>query len=231
MARILFVVNEHPTEAFSIPVARETAKLLRKAGHTITFKKFSPEDSAFGVLLKNTERGKFVKKEVRVLEAHSFEEIFGMTKSRKYELIYTFHCTPYSRKYWQNDPGERWSDFRFVDITPKMKGVEIRAKYKSLPKRVYKRIRASMKEGVYPGLSRRIKAKTYSSLSRRIKARLRTTTSIQLTRKAGLHPEDFAEPISKTIQVQIKEAKTSSRKRRREPWPKQQIKRRKITRK
>jgi hypothetical protein len=62
MARILFIVNEHADEAFSISVARETAKLLRKKGHIIVWRKFKAENTMLGAVLKSPKGKKFSQK-------------------------------------------------------------------------------------------------------------------------------------------------------------------------
>lgn len=64
MARILFIVNEHPSEAFATSVASKTAKLLRKEGHTVIWKKFKPKETMLGAVLKSPEGKKFSGEEL-----------------------------------------------------------------------------------------------------------------------------------------------------------------------
>ena len=59
MTKILFAVNEHPSEAFAIKVAKLTKRILEAEGHEVVWHKVKPEDTALGTLLKAKKGKKF----------------------------------------------------------------------------------------------------------------------------------------------------------------------------
>jgi len=202
MARILFIVNEHLDEAFAISVARETAKLLKKAGHVVIWRKFKPEETALGAILKSKKGTKFSKDKLERIHLKLPDaKIQQFINETKPELTYRFHCSPPEEGVWKGQfAGLESRCYAHYEIsheidTPKnIQLVEIMAYYKRLPRRI----------------SRKIK-ETAPSKPNSLKGYLARTTSQQLTKKAGLHPELFAETIAPKIEEQIENLKNKER--------------------
>ena len=197
MAKILFIVNQHPNEAFATAVANETAKLLRKKGHIIIWKKFKAENTALGRILKTPEGKKRTLKRIRHRHNEkSHRTINQWIKSIKPDRTYNFHCTPSESPLWK--PYEQaYSNIKISPADFIMTGhartlIEIKAAYKEFPKEVQEKI-----QKIWP--------KTASLGYFHSSEYLRRTTSMQLSRKSGLHPENFAEKISKEIGMEIKQ--------------------------
>ena len=109
MAKILFIVNEHKNEAFAMPVARATAKQLRKEGHEVLWRKIKPKERT-----------------PRVLSEYS---------GGKVDVVYHFHCTPHDYRIWRTHK----ADFLIFNASSLIKYsipptpariVEIKAHYK-----------------------------------------------------------------------------------------------------
>ncbi len=183
MARVLFIVNEHPNEAFAISVARETAKLVRAAGHTVAWRKVPREATYLGVIL---DADRALSHEDVVRRKKTAEVVEGFHKEVKPELTYKFHCTPHDELLWRKSYKRAKADFsirggRRKDGTHSYT-VEMKAVYKPFPKR----------------LDDRITSKTDGWAIRRA-SYLEKTTSQSKTRELGLDPEKFAERIAKVI--------------------------------
>ncbi|MBN2067076.1 MAG: hypothetical protein JW744_01255 [Candidatus Diapherotrites archaeon] len=186
MARILFIVNEHPNESFATSVAKETKKLLEKAGHEVIWRKFKPKDTMLGRVIRSSRKKKFSEKELeRIYLEKADKKILSMVHECKPDATYNFHCTPDYEPAWEADsPADFLIATRKIGNTKKeMELVEIKAKYKFLPER----IRGSVKR----------KTKSHNLKLQRY---LLQNTSQKETREAGLHPENFAEEIAKTIE-------------------------------
>lgn len=193
MARILFVVNQHPNEAFAITVARETAKLLRKAGHEIIWKKFKAEETMLGTALKKGK--KIESKKITNIINQQNKIISGLAKRKKPDLTYNFHCTPHKSSFWAATRKRKEADFAIlknsnIEGVKGLRLIEIKAHYKKMPKSII------------------AKGPTKFPLVRKY---FKKTTSHILTRKASLHPENYAKAIAAKIKQQIRTGTTKAR--------------------
>ena len=194
MAKILFIVNEHPCEAYAITVARETAKLLRGQGHTVIWKKIKPTDSALGAILKSKKK-QFSEKELDYIHFYKAgRRTLSTIEKVKPDLTYNFHCTPHDWYKWTR--GVK-ADFSIEPIKDEgnrsLMTVEIKAVYKPFPR------------GVFEIISRKVSYRSFD-----VSHYLRETTSHQLTRAKGLHTENFAETIAAALEKQIRSKRFDS---------------------
>ena len=194
MPRILFVVNEHPNEAFAISVARETAKLLRAKGQEIIWKKFPFRETMLGRALK--EDAAKVIFPAFLDSTHRARLIQGWIRQENPSLVYKFHCTPAEHAYWAEvNPGK---DFVIeADSEPNRAFekpsflIEIKAKFAKFPERVLRKVGAPV-DGTY------MNGVVWAPY-------LTITTSQQLSRKAGLTPEKFGKAIARVIGMHAKQ--------------------------
>jgi hypothetical protein len=187
MARILFIVNEHLTEAFAIAVARETAKLLRAKGHTVLWRKFKPEDTVLGTIIKSAEGKKFSRKKLEEIY-HKWSEkvVDAFISETKPDIAYNFHTSPKNAFWGDYSRGIEPADFiieREKRFTPKLQTVEIKAIEKRLPKRTLDKVNKKAPKSWY--------LREYY---------LEKNASQRLTREKGLHPENFAKEIATIIE-------------------------------
>jgi hypothetical protein len=217
MAKILFIVNDHPNEAFAISVAREAAKWLRKAGHNMIWEMTDPNDTVLGKVLKNPNM-KVTGKTFLEAQHQSYERMGKLILKHKPKITYNFHTSPHDDPLW-TDPRKTPADF---DIThSKSHGktwmfVEIKAHYKKLPERhLSKGIIAIAAHSPYYGSAHY----------------LREGTSQQLTRKMGLAPEILGRMIAERIENHLRNPKVLQH-HERGTFPRvfQKIKQRKIRR-
>jgi len=189
MARIVFVVNQHPTEAFSASVAVETAKHLRKAGHEIVWEKIKPGETMLGAVLRPRGKKKFSERKLTDIEQNINQRILTMLEKNKADLLYDFHATPPENVLWKKKHTGAEHDYSFDGEYHGEQGrtVEVKAYYQSLPKRILRKIEQRMPEVV--GTFRM----DYFS----------KVTSPKLTRQAGLTKEEFGKAIAERIQRQI----------------------------
>jgi len=205
MARVLFIVNQHPNEAFSTAVARETAKLLRAEGHTVVFAKVNFGETTFGKALA----GKVGKRSLRAEESLLDKKAIGLAKSFSSPFVYNFHCTPSDSEYWHEEKRRGKNFYAEERIGSWL--VEVKAAYRPFPERLRKRIEANpaiqKNRGFYQGSSY-----------------LMRTSSHQASLAAGINPGRIAEELAETIsQRHI----AGSAARRRRAWRKNLRKQRK----
>ncbi len=236
MARIIFVVNEHPNEAFGISAARETAKELQSQGfrllvegkdkipkkpegNEIVWVKVKPAETLLGRALKGlpleTERQQKSGVEVEWYwsNARGFEVRESRAKKYGPAAIYGFHCAPQGdRTYFKRGPAD-------YDI-------QTNETYSGIPTRIVE-IKSAQKE--LPARARARIAKSATGKVREPFIRYLThTTSQTLTRNAGLTPEAFGKALAKKIleDVQRIEKRLELRRvRGRVPRPRKRMKR------
>jgi hypothetical protein len=136
--KVLFIVNEHPNEAFAIIVARETAKLLRKVGYTVDWKKINAKDTVLGAILKSGKERKFSEADLyHINTGMQCRAVWNAMRESKASAVYRFHCTEPGSEMWKGDGG---SDFKIMhfDYEPSflVQLVEIKAFSKPMPKRI-----------------------------------------------------------------------------------------------
>ncbi|MDP2973542.1 MAG: hypothetical protein Q8N60_00680 [Candidatus Diapherotrites archaeon] len=187
MAKILFIVNEHPTEAFAISVAREAAERLRAAGHTVVRKKVKFKDTLLGWILKNPN-AKLSERTIASIYDRWDTKVSKLIQKYGSASVYDFHCTQPDDKLWSAGRSGASPDFR---ITPFMgcNVVEIKAHYRNLPERILQRTEKARK--AVPSIARY----------------LDRITSQALTRQKGLTPEEFGKAIAKTIDQRTRAAR------------------------
>ena len=189
MARILLIANLHADEAFSISVAMELAKTLRKAGQDAVFRPIRSRDTALGKIL-HEKSGKIFSAE-ELMNVENRLTLLQKSKSLAREcganLAYLFHATPNDWDTWK---GRRSSylDFDMARGAKNLWVVEVKACFKPLPERIRKRI----------------EERTTPEARRMFSDYLTIVSSQKLTRKAGLAPEKFAERLAKEILAHAK---------------------------
>jgi hypothetical protein len=181
MAKILFIVNEHPNEAFAISVARETAKRLKAAGREIVWVKTGIKDTLLGRALKNPN-AKVSERTSGLIYNRRFAKLSELIQKYGPCSVYDFHCTPPDDILWRAGKSEISPDFHISRYgKDSVNVVEIKAYYRKLPERILQRTekaRQSFPAGAHY---------------------LEETTSQALTRQKGLMPKEFGKAIAKTI--------------------------------
>ena len=214
--RILFVVNEHPNEAFGISTARETAKELQKQGFRllvegkdkipktpqgkeIVFVKIKAKETLLGRMVNGlplrTKRQKRSEADPSWYwtMAHNYEVKAAKSKKYKPTAIYSFHCAPQGDNVYFK---KGWVDFRIETYGQAPVGgrhvptriIEIKTIQKEIPPRPAKRIRK------HAGPKGTIPLTRY----------LTHTTSNALNRKVGMTPEAFGKSLAKKISKEIR---------------------------
>jgi len=185
MARILFVVNEHANEPFAIPVARETAKLLRAKGHTVFVRKTPKNVTSLGILLG--------AEKMKLGMAHSLShdkldaQLDNFERETRPNIVYSFHCTPSDSPHWKNLGMKTEHDWDIGRYPRSKEGicyrtVELKAIYKDLPPKLRKKL------GKISGGETKEKTKYFSR-----------TASVPESIKQRLIPGKFARQISKVM--------------------------------
>ncbi len=191
MAKILFVVNEHPNEAFSISAARQTAKILKKGGCSIVWYKVPVKETMLGKVLANKKTEithKMFNKDVQ----KSYERAKSLVKKYKPDLILNFHSTPHDDPYWKVKNKRRKGDFSIEQINlfgGKFLVIEVKAHYKPMPERILKKSIVIEANGPRYG---------------EIGHYVTETTSHQMTRENGLTPEAFGKAIAEKVNNYLK---------------------------
>lgn len=187
MARILLVVNQHPSEAFAISVARETANTLKAGGHTVILAKTTPENTMLGAILKSAKPKKFTEADLKKIEKIHWANAEKAIKKIEPDFTCMLHCADSS--FWDR-PVLREADFVLSPMSPKVYVVELRAQYQDMPTRILKKIKLKM-----PNKNSNINTGYFTR-----------TTSQQLTRKAGINPENLAKTLATEIVKEVKNA-------------------------
>ncbi len=196
MTRIMFVVNQHPYEAFAISVARETAKqfssqgfkILRNEkdkisekpiGNELIWCKIKSQETFFGARLRSAKTQFFIHE--KELELGGGEKaIKKWIDDYNPLIVYSFHCTPKSDRFWSwvgnaDFVIEKFQKARSLQIKGnRIKAIEIKAKYKLLPNQI---------RGLNPYFG--------------------YATSHQDTIKTGLRPEELGKEIAMAINLEI----------------------------
>lgn len=190
MAKFLFIVNEHPNEAFAISVARETAKRLKAAGHNVVWKKIKFKNTVLGKVWKSHEMK--VKGEIfQDAIGKSYERAEKLIKGHKPDFMYDFHACPHGDPFWTSSRKAK-GDFamKLGELFGKpFTVVEVKAYYKKMPKR-------HLKKGKLEGLA--------PQFMKYAAHYLRETTSQKLTMQRGLTPEEFGKAISQRIEGHVR---------------------------
>ncbi len=194
MAKILFIVNDHPNEAFAISVAREAAKRLRADGHEIVWKMTNPKDTVLGKVLKNPNMEVKAKTFIDA-QRGTYDRMGRLIQKHNPKVTSNFHATPHDDPLW-TDPRKPAADFEIS--YSKLHGrtvmfIEVKARYTKLPKRHLEKGRIAI-----PAHSPYHGAGHY----------LREGTSQQLTREMGLTPEILGTVIAKRIENRARRPKT-----------------------
>jgi hypothetical protein len=189
MARILFIVNEHPTEAFEIAVARETKKLLKREGHQVVLSPLRLKETSLGAIFEHGPQRSYGETLAKAIDSTNPKKVMKKAiNSSKPDITYRFHCTHHKCEFWKETKKHEAADFDICRDWPFdtfVETVEIKAHFKSMPRRVLDRIDPN---GEMP-----------------VDYHYTQTTSHQLTTKAGLTPEEFARSIAAGIKNQIRE--------------------------
>lgn len=212
MAKIMFIVNEHPNEAFAITVARKTAEILRKKGNEILWHKVEPEHTILGKVSKTTKKielgstdsySKLLTMNEKAKE-ESLNEVVKVVREKNPAFIYRFHCT--------GEPAAVWRDHGNADLSIEednswgrellnrpLRVIEIKAVYKPIAKKMRKRINAAFAKG--PKAKAGDGQRFYTWIDERdlYEQYLTKTTSQGLSRTQGLAPEEFARSIAENI--------------------------------
>ncbi len=194
MAKLLFIVNEHPNEAFSISAARETAKMLKQTGNEIVWYKVPFKETVLGKRMTNPKMNISEKNFTEDLK-NSYERIERLAKKHKPDHVLNFHTTPHDNPFWKGKGGKTRGDFAISTsgrYSGKVLTIEVKAHYKSMPKRHLKKLNF-----ITPKKTNYYDYKQY----------LTETTSQKLTRQDGLIPKAFGKAIAKRIQEHIKTGK------------------------
>lgn len=111
MTRLLFIVNEHPDEAFAISAARETARQLQSQGfrlftlgkdsipaepqgNEIVWAKVRPEDTLLGtVIRKAPTASRYNSTTAARLDDLRYKIAEKIIAENRTEYNYSFHCT------------------------------------------------------------------------------------------------------------------------------------------
>jgi len=194
MAKLLFIVNEHPNEAYAISAARETAKMLKQTGNEIVWHKVPFKETVLGKVMANPKM-KIDEKLFTVDLKNSYERIERLAKKYKPDRVLNFHATPHDDPFWKGKGGKSHGDFAISSsgrYSGKVLTIEVKACYKSMPERHLKKIDfTDPKRVIYYNCEHYIKE----------------TTSQKLTRQEGLTPKAFGKAIAKRIETHIKTGK------------------------
>ncbi len=132
MAKILFIVNVHPTESFAMVVAKRVKEILEKQGHEIIWKKIAFENTGLAKALKKDAVGEMKA------EQGTITNMSRWVREYKPDIAYDFHSTPHE--------SGSWGDFDY-HIAPysrrglgNIKLVEVKAVYKKLPERILRHL-------------------------------------------------------------------------------------------
>ena len=195
MAKIIFVVNAHPDEAFAIGVARRTAKLMQAEGHEVIWVKAPFAISGMGRVLQ-AKKGKLKREHLGDEHwPYLLKELFEKSKA---DLLYDFHCTPNDHAIWERKyPGknvlfeQQWKQFGLRNLVT----VEIKAAYIPLPQGLKKRIDEKMMAQGVDFFGRSIPYK---------ERYLEHTSSVSETKKIGILPNTCAQEIATQIMQHTK---------------------------
>jgi len=187
MAKILFIVNEHPNEAFAISVARETEKILKETGNEVVWYKIPFKETVLGKVMANPNM-KITRETLLNALAKSYERAEKLIKKYRSNFTYDFHTTTHNNPFWWTSSRKKRCDFHIA--LSEMRGspfsiVEIKAHYKNMPRR-------HLKKGAIE-IPPHSLGETY----------LRKTTSQKLMRRKGLTPEEFGKAIAQRIEGHI----------------------------
>lgn len=181
MARILFIVNEHPNEAFAISVAKEAAKRLRAGGHNVIMEKIRPEETMLGRVLKRQSKSELSWEDVSHIENNKKIIVDLHIQKHNPDISYTFHCTPHTEGHWKHYRHDDFTIQDSADMGERLNVIEIKARYKNIPRRTLNNIMPKLpKEGW------NVPRANY----------FLETTSQKLTRNAGLTPEKLGRAIA-----------------------------------
>ena len=194
MAKLLFIVNEHPNEAFSISAARETARVLKQAGNEIVWYKVPLKETVLGKVMTNPKMK--VTEELFIEDLkNSYERIEKLAKKHKPDRVLNFHATPHDDPFWKGKGRKSRGDFTISSsgyYSGKVLTIEVKAHYKKMPERHLKKINfTDPKKTIYYNCEQYITE----------------TTSQKITRQEGLTPKAFGKAIAKRIQEHIKTGK------------------------
>lgn len=216
MVRLVFVVNEHPNEAFGISTARETAKELQKQGfkllvegknkisntpqgNEIVLVKVKAAKTLLGRMLKGLPIKTREQKQSGAdpnwywTYRHNFDTRAKKAKKYKPTAIYTFHCAPQGDNVYFNKGRVDYQIATYEQIPiggrfVPTKVIELKTVQKRIP------IRPAMR------IKKHLELKTINTATRY----LTHTTSNALTRKAGLTPEVFGKSLAKKISNEVR---------------------------
>lgn len=210
MARLLFIVNDHPNEAFAISSAWDAAMELqgqgfrlfvlgkdeipeKAKGNEIIIAKVSPKETLLGRAQRGlpVTRGKnSMGKNAAWFWTHTvpIERAQRLAMQRNADITYSFHCT---------EAEGIISDFAFLEWYPSKKKqrriplrlVEIKAHYKRMPGNPLGKIKDPWYHRDFGNAS--------------LGHYLQETTSHPLTIAAGLTPEGYGKAIAEQIQKDV----------------------------
>ncbi|GEM_PF-2810770 len=185
MARILFIVNDHPNEAFAITVAKRTAEQLKAAGQELIWVKVPAEETLLGRVIRGKPLGK--ETSFQWTQIRPKERAKKLIEEKKPAVVYNFHCTPAENIHWKQTnadytivPHLEWKGIQLMVV-------EIKAQYKKIPERALRHIKK---------YSRKIDESSK-------KRYLESTTSHRQTLQAGLTPEEFGKAIAIRISKDV----------------------------
>lgn len=187
MARILLIVNEHQNEAFAIAAARETKKILERKGHTVVWEKMKPRETTLGKILRSKRKRRFGMDELTEIHwIKAPKKILEKAKKIKADYAYDFHCSPPDDALFKEQKADLVIRGASQNMRDRPEVVEIKAFYRPLPARIVEKAKKlAPKKPWFSGMY------------------FAETTSMQLSREAGLHPENYGRAIAKRIQEQI----------------------------
>lgn len=214
MTRLLFIVNEHPNEAFAISAARETAKKLgfrlivadsktilpRAKGNEIVWYKVRPEETLMGRVVRHRGGQKIGEKEAKFWtgnELNARSKFRNITASNakamklignlKPDMVYDWHA-----EFWRPNPHWDFQVRTVSDLATKVpfRVVEVGAVFPVAPDSVLEKA----EKATTPEVRKKWVTANY----------LAEVTSGKLTRKVGLTPKKYATEISRIIRQEIK---------------------------
>jgi hypothetical protein len=180
MVKILITANRHPGEPFSISVASKTAEKLRELGYEVVFRKFTLAESLWG--------HNYFPAGTYPPELHPEEKTCAKLEEIREKInpdyTFDFHCTPHKSGFWKFIASDKQNFIFVTNENSPVLSVEVKAVEKEIPLRARETIEKIM--GTLP------RGSHYAR-----------TTSHQLSRAAGLHPETIASNVAQAIHARI----------------------------